>query len=144
MVCPVCDKEMLVLEFEQVEIDHCAECGGVWLDSGELALIGKRAGALHGDLLAVLEKRQGEPDKTGPKRRCPVCRKRLLRARTAGPEGTRRAGPIQVEKCPRGDGLWFEAGSLQAIIQAAGADSGNVFVRFLAELDAHRRSVKAE
>ena len=84
MVCPVCDKDMLVLEFELVEIDHCAECGGVWLDSGELALIGQRAGALHGDLLAALESGQGEPDPARPKRRCPVCRKRLLRARTAG------------------------------------------------------------
>ena len=138
MVCPVCEKDMLVLEFELVEIDHCAECGGVWLDSGELALIGKRAGALHGDLLAALESGQGEPDQARPKRRCPVCRKRLLRARTGG------ARNIQVEKCPRGDGLWFEAGSLQAVIQAAGADSGNVFARFLADLDAHRGSVKAK
>jgi Zn-finger nucleic acid-binding protein len=146
MVCPVCDKDMLVLEFELVEIDHCAECGGVWLDSGELALIGRRAGALHGDLLAALESGQDEPDKTRPKRRCPVCRKSLLRVRTA-------ARNIQVEKCPRGDGLWFEAGSLQAVIQAcavpgalsaAGADSGNVFARFLADLDAHRGSMKAE
>jgi Zn-finger nucleic acid-binding protein len=132
MVCPACGKEMFVLEFELVEIDHCAQCGGVWLDSGELALIGRRAGALHGDLLAVLEKGQGEPDKTGPKRRCPVCRKRLLQAPAPGVRN------IPVEKCPRGDGLWFEAGSLQAVIQAAGADSGNVFVRFLADLDARR------
>ena len=146
MVCPVCDKEMLVLEFKLVEIDHCAQCGGVWLDSGELALIGKRAGALHGDLLAALESGQGEPDKARPKRCCPVCRKRLLRARTAGHEETRMGGArnIRVEKCPNGDGLWFEAGSLQAVIQAAGADSENVFARFLADLDAQRGSTKSK
>ena len=138
MLCPVCDKDMLVLEFELVEIDHCARCGGVWLDSGELALIGKRAGALHGDLLAALESGQGEPDKARPKRRCPVCRKRLLRAPAAG------AHNIAVEKCPSGDGLWFEAGSLQAMIETAGADSGNVFVRFLADLDKNRRAAKAD
>lgn len=153
MVCPVCNKDMLVLEFELLEIDHCAECGGVWLDSGELALIGKRAGALHGDLLAALESGQGEPDTARPKRRCPVCRKPLLRANAARPEHGRRAGVrnIPVEKCPRGDGLWFEAGSLQAVIEAAmpdgrqaGADRGNVFARFLAELDAQRGSVKSK
>ncbi len=138
MVCPVCNKDMLVLEFELVEIDHCAECGGVWLDSGELALIGKRAGALHGDLLAALESEPGEPDKWRPKRRCPVCRKRLLRARTAAGRN------IQVEKCPRGDGLWFAADSLQAVIGAAGADSGNVFVRFLADLHARRAAAKSK
>jgi len=135
VLCPVCNKEMLVLEFELVEVDHCAECGGVWLDSGELALIGKRAGALHGSLLAALESEKGEPDQARPKRRCPVCRKRLLRAR---PDGS------FVEKCPRGDGLWFEGDSLQTVIQAAGADSGNVFARFLADLHARRGSAKAE
>ena len=136
MVCPVCNKDMLVLEFELVELDHCAECGGVWLDSGELALIGQRAGALHGDLLAALEGEPGEPDKARPKRPCPVCRKRLLRAPSAR--------NIQVEKCPRGDGLWFEADSLQTVIEAAGADSGNVFVRFLADLAARRGSAKSK
>jgi Zn-finger nucleic acid-binding protein len=170
VLCPVCNKEMLVLEFELVEIDHCAECGGVWLDSGELALIGKRAGALHGNLLAALESGQGEPDQAQPKRRCPVCRNPLLRTRADSPsdqarerpEGTRAGGPFdqtqgrpegtrmggaanfQVEKCPRGDGLWFEGGSLQTVIQAAGADSGNVFVRFLADIHARRGSAKLE
>jgi Zn-finger nucleic acid-binding protein len=141
MVCPVCDKEMLVLEFELVEIDHCSECGGVWLDSGELALLGQRAGALHRELLDVLEKGQGEPEKAGPKRRCPVCRKRLLHASSAD------ARNIPIEKCPRGDGLWFEAGSLRAVIEAyaaPGSNSGSVFARFLADLDAHRGSLKVK
>ena len=136
MLCPVCDKDMLVLEFELLEIDHCAECGGVWLDSGEIALIGKRAGALHGDLLAALESGPGEPDKARPKRRCPVCRKPLLRARNAR--------NIQVEKCPGGDGLWFEAESLQTVLPVAGAESGNVFARFLADLAARRGSAKSK
>ena len=154
MLCPVCKKEMLVLEFELLEVDHCAECGGVWLDSGELKLIGERAGALHGGLLAALESEQGAADKTQPKRRCPVCRKRLLRVPAASPADQaleRPARPqaagaanIHVEKCPRGDGLWFEGDSLQTVIQAAGADSGNVFARFLADLHARRRSAKAK
>ena len=132
MLCPNCNKDMLVLEFELLEIDHCLECGGVWLDSGELALIGKRAGTLHGDLLAALETERGGPQQARPKRRCPLCRKPFLEVRPPGGSG------LHVEKCPRGDGLWFEAGALQALIQAAGADSGNVFAKFLADLDARR------
>ena len=54
MRCPVCNVDMFVLEFEHVEVDYCYECGGVWLDSGELALVGERAGALKADLLAAL------------------------------------------------------------------------------------------
>jgi len=51
MLCPVCKVDMFVLEFEQVEIDFCYTCGGVWLDSGELEMIGERAGAVRQDLL---------------------------------------------------------------------------------------------
>jgi len=34
MICPVCKKPMLVLELQQIEIDYCQECGGIWLDEG--------------------------------------------------------------------------------------------------------------
>ncbi len=34
--CPVCDKPARALSFFTVPIDWCPECGGVWLDGGEL------------------------------------------------------------------------------------------------------------
>ena len=40
MLCPVCnDEEMLILEYNDVEIDYCNECSGIWLDEGELELL---------------------------------------------------------------------------------------------------------
>ena len=30
---------MLVLELQQIEIDYCQECEGIWLDAGELELL---------------------------------------------------------------------------------------------------------
>ena len=30
---------MLTLELTGVEIDHCTDCGGIWLDAGELELL---------------------------------------------------------------------------------------------------------
>jgi len=129
MFCPGCGKvEMVVLEFEMVEIDYCPRCRGVWLDSGELALIGSRAGALHGELLAALEKQLGRRAEGGQQRRCPVCGKRLLTVETQPPE------PIVLDRCPRGDGLWFDAGELPAVVKAAGGDPDNVLARFFAQL----------
>jgi Zn-finger nucleic acid-binding protein len=144
MLCPACgDAEMLVLEYELVEVDYCPRCRGVWLDSGELALIGERAGALHGDLLAALEK---QPERTRARaatrrapelptkreqrtaRRCPVCRKGLQTVRSEP------RGPVEVDRCPRGDGLWFDQGELSAVVQAAGGDKENLLARFFAEL----------
>jgi len=36
MRCPRCDGSLHASSFEQVEIDTCDKCGGIWLDSGEL------------------------------------------------------------------------------------------------------------
>ncbi|HYW56561.1 MAG TPA: zf-TFIIB domain-containing protein [Polaromonas sp.] len=37
MKCPTCpDSVLLMTERQGVEIDHCAQCRGVWLDRGEL------------------------------------------------------------------------------------------------------------
>jgi len=34
MDCPVCKNAMITLELSEVEIDYCADCGGIWLDAG--------------------------------------------------------------------------------------------------------------
>ena len=37
--CPKCDGTLAVITFENVEIDRCDKCHGVWLDAGELELL---------------------------------------------------------------------------------------------------------
>jgi Zn-finger nucleic acid-binding protein len=39
MKCPICDIEMRTSIREEVEVDHCPQCRGVWLDRGELEKI---------------------------------------------------------------------------------------------------------
>jgi len=126
MLCPACKTEMFVLEFELIEIDYCPDCRGVWLDSGELELIGERAGALQGELLAALDRQEGKRARGPEKRRCPVCRK-VLRCTSS-----RGKNPIVLDRCPVQHGLWFDKGELQAVVAAAGAGADNVLVRFFA------------
>ena len=91
MLCPVCDGvEMFVLEFELVEVDYCPECGGVWLDSGELQMLGERAGALQAEFLSALEQQKGVRPSGEGKRRCPVCRNALTNC------GTTSSYPVNV------------------------------------------------
>jgi uncharacterized protein len=42
MRCPRCDGTLTESRFEEVSIDTCEKCGGVWLDSGELEQLTKR------------------------------------------------------------------------------------------------------
>ncbi len=118
---------MLVLEFEQVEVDYCAGCGGVWLDSGELELVGERGGVLEDELLRALEQLQGARPPQG-RRGCPVCRKAMLEVRTETDP------PITLDRCPREHGLWFDHGELSRLVRAAGPKEHNVLARFFAEL----------
>ena len=37
--CPRCDATLVEVTFEDVQIDRCNQCNGVWLDSGELELL---------------------------------------------------------------------------------------------------------
>ena len=136
MLCPVCRTDMFVLEFERVEVDYCHGCAGVWLDSGELELIGERAGALGSELLAALDQQRGKYPKRHGARKCPICRRRLLLARMPGENA------VEVDQCPRGDGLWFDRGELDALVRKAGAEEDNILVRFLADLD--RGSAEAD
>ena len=42
MKCPRCDGSLSESKFEEILIDTCDKCGGVWLDSGELEQVTKK------------------------------------------------------------------------------------------------------
>lgn len=44
MQCPRCDGSLKEMKVEEVTIDTCDKCGGVWLDSGELEQMTKKSG----------------------------------------------------------------------------------------------------
>ncbi len=41
MRCPRCDGNLIEGKVDEVSIDTCEKCGGVWLDSGELEQLTK-------------------------------------------------------------------------------------------------------
>ena len=127
MHCPVCKGEQLiVLEYQQVEVDYCTACRGVWLDAGELEL-------LFGDddetakFLSI-----GEPAVVpeGEKpRRCPECNKKMTK------ESTSSDPPVTFDHCPNGDGLWFDGGELHTVLTHAETLVGsNPVASFLKEV----------
>lgn len=100
MYCPVCKKSMIILEYDEVEIDYCPSCAGCWLDQGELELIMETSGKMYD-----LSRFKSSPKS---KRRCPRCRKKMhtdLFPHTN----------VEVEICPRDEGIWLDRGELLAI-----------------------------
>ena len=71
MDCPVCREPMIVLELNQVEVDFCLACEGIWLDAGELELLLEN----REEKEAVLNSFQADKAATEKKRKCPIFNK---------------------------------------------------------------------
>ena len=132
MKCPNCHIEMIVVEHKKIELDYCVRCSGVWFDSGEMQLLldtMKEEGISSGTGLPNLQEAQS----TEKKRRCPICHQKMKKV-TIGEEPK-----VLIDNCPRGDGLWFDAGELQQVIlqvakTPAGKRESQEIISFLADI----------
>lgn len=133
MICPACRDVMIVVEQDQVELDYCTICAGVWFDSGELELMLEKLGVDGGILSLDKMADQPEAKSAEKKRRCPVCGRKMKKARIG------REPEVLIDVCPKGDGLWFDGGEMRQVIEqclqkpGGGADSGEHVLSFLGE-----------
>lgn len=117
MNCPVCRDPMIVLELDEVEIDHCVTCEGIWLDGGELEILLENSAAKDG-FLASFAKDSAGKEKA---RKCPICDKRMEKALYRGNK------TIRIDRCKKNDGVWLDKGELREILEEASyGDSGRV------------------
>ena len=125
MDCPVCKNAMIVLELEQVEIDYCSDCAGIWLDAGELEQLLGDAGQAK-QLLASFEV---DNDCSEKPRKCPICLKKMEKVLTG-----QNDEKVLIDRCPKADGLWFDKGELREILNLADFDSDHKVVKLLADM----------
>ncbi len=125
MDCPVCKNAMITLELREVEIDHCLDCGGIWLDAGELELLlGQPEYAKH-----LLESFKVDTNCIEKARKCPICLKKMQKIIVG-----QSAPLLLIDKCSKGDGLWFDKGELQDIANSAQLDENNKIKELLADM----------
>ncbi len=127
MKCPVDKVDMIVVEHEKIEIDHCLKCAGVWLDTGELELLVTTLKADGAPAQAAMLNPHEVNSKEG-KRKCPVCGQKMHKSRLG------ESSAVLVDSCPRNHGLWFDAGELQQVLgqmEAPGTAAGKDIISFL-------------
>lgn len=133
MICPVCKSDMIVVEYNNIELDHCNDCHGVWFDSTELELLLKCMNIESQNMLLEDILKSAEVESSEKKRKCPICSKKMKKT-TIG----ERPG-ILVDFCPQGHGLWFDGGELSQLLKhltdkkPAGQDSQQQILSFLGE-----------
>ena len=125
MDCPVCKNAMITMELEEVEIDYCTGCNGIWLDKGEMEML-LGDGGKSKELIGSFQK---SPPTGEVQRQCPICDKKMEKI-IVGDD--RQA--LLLDRCGRGDGLWFDKGELSNIIDRAKLDEGDKIKRLLGEM----------
>lgn len=126
MDCPVCkDSAMITLELDEVEIDYCTVCNGIWLDAGELEiLLGEPEKAKM--LLQSFKVDTGSAEEP---RKCPICDKKMQKVIVGSSRPV-----LLIDKCSRGDGLWFDKGELNDIFERAQLDKDNKIQELLKDI----------
>jgi Zn-finger nucleic acid-binding protein len=110
MICPVCKYDMIVVEYQNIELDYCNSCKGVWFDSGELELLLKSHGieepkAFFDGILNSQE--AASPEK---KRNCLVCGHKMKKTAIG------KQPEILIDVCRDKHGLWFDGGEVAQLI----------------------------
>jgi len=133
MDCPVCKNAMITLELADVEIDYCTDCGGIWLDAGELEqLLGNPQ---HAEKL--LDSFKISSDSTEKVKKCPICLKKMQKIVVG-----LSTPPLLIDKCRKGDGLWFDKGELQDILSRAQLDKDSKIQKLLADMFGEKQNTK--
>ncbi|HEX8251540.1 MAG TPA: zf-TFIIB domain-containing protein [Thermoanaerobaculia bacterium] len=53
MKCPKCGMDLKEIELHSVKVDQCANCGGIFLDAGELDQLGKQGDGVLGKVFSI-------------------------------------------------------------------------------------------
>lgn len=106
--CPRCSGGMVPLARAEARVDSCTDCRGVWLAPSTLQRCVATRASDAGELDRVLH--QEPPDKGYPAGlKCPGCGWLMMQHSYHG---------IDLERCPRCEGLFFDHGELEHVIQA--------------------------
>ena len=128
MNCPVCDNPLVILELNNVEVDHCTYCHGLWLDGGELEILLENSSHKN-ELLAsfIVDNKNIEK-----KLKCPICRKKMEKVICG------KGKNIVIDKCRLQHGLWFDKGELEQLLESGGLDKEDKILNLVKEMFGHK------
>jgi len=111
MICPVCKYDMIGVEYQNIELDYCNSCKGVWFDSGELELLLTSQGLEESKAFFDGILNSQETASREKKRNCPVCGHKMKKT-SIGEQPT-----ILIDVCRDKHGLWFDGGEVTQLIR---------------------------
>jgi Zn-finger nucleic acid-binding protein len=125
MKCVKCDGGLVTVRVDDVDVDQCDTCGGVWFDAHELERV---LGRGHLEPLA----KRGAPRPGDDERRghCPRCRGEGYLVQIVSPTAR-----IHVDTCAVCGGKWLDGGEIEVLGRAASPGPVRRMVRWLLDFD---------
>jgi Zn-finger nucleic acid-binding protein len=110
MNCVKCEGKLHQVEVDEVIVDQCDVCSGIWFDSGELSRV---LGMKSAEMLAGL----AEPSRADDAKRakCPRCRGEGKLVQVAS-----MTRDIHIDTCSVCGGQWLDGGELSILRQKGG------------------------
>jgi Zn-finger nucleic acid-binding protein len=121
---------MIVLELEQVEVDYCTSCKGIWLDAGELELLLETDGE-RSRLINLFKEAEVVKEKSHD---CPICGRNMKKFEVG------EQGKVIVDKCKKNHGIWFDNGELQKVVEFGSVNKENKIINLLKDMFENRIS----
>lgn len=104
MNCPKCNAVMESVTFEEITVDRCTQCLGIWFDEFERERLKEMKGA---DIIDVGQEAQDSVLNQMKHVRCPNCQAQMI------PMVDVKQPHIWYESCPVCYGAFFDAGEFK-------------------------------
>jgi Zn-finger nucleic acid-binding protein len=119
--CIKCETAMTPKMVEDVEIDYCPECRGVWLDRDEIRELADKSDEALGELRELVQEgAPAAPARSSVDRPCPACAGKLTLA---------VFGSIYMEHCTLCEGIYLDRGELDKamfVVKARGDEIATI------------------
>lgn len=108
LLCPNCNKELIIVERNKIELDYCPNCEGFWFDDLEWDLLLKRLSISSndsiGDLYSIPKAIVNEKVK-----KCPKCAKKMDKFLYYD---------LTLDRCPEHHGVWFDKNEISGVFNS--------------------------
>jgi Zn-finger nucleic acid-binding protein len=112
LCCLKCTSVLDKARVDDLEVDHCPACGGLWLDHGEIERLSRKIASDVDRLRRLLAGPQAGPPAVPSEVQgsCPACQSQSVKEVALG--------LIHIDFCARCKGLFLDRGEIDAAIAA--------------------------
>lgn len=107
MNCVKCEGKLVTVRIDDVSVDQCDRCGGIWFDAHELERVLRRG---RGHLEALARRGTHRPGDDARRGHCPRCGGDGYLVQIASPNAA-----IHVDTCAICGGKWLDGGEIDVL-----------------------------